>query len=389
MLEFRRFDPARCQFPRPRAALLPALGWSDLTLGGADTTPAALLAGPGVWHFSRGRYALAAAYRSAGIGPDGALLAPAYHCRTMLDPALALGGAIHFYTLNGDLTPKIESIKAVVAASRPAVRALVVPHYFGFEQPDAVMRELADFCSQQGVMLIEDCSHSWQVAVQRAPACQAGIGHVAVGSPYKFFPCADGGTLWGNPAQLSMAKQSRPGILSEAKALKAAFGHGTAGTRSRSGYPAAISAERGEDLAEFGDQPSSLYSRELEGKSSLALSRWVMGRTRLGPAVQRRRDNYRAWSEAVAGMPGGSALFPDLPSNCAPYMFPLNISAPDPQFFLLKQSGMPIWRWDDMAVSGCPVASEYRLQLLHLPCHQSLTPEQMQWMTSTVAKVLA
>jgi hypothetical protein len=393
MLKFQRFDPAKCHFPAPRATLLPALNWADLTLGRADTTPAALLDGAGVWHFSRGRYALAAAYRSAGVGPSGALLAPAYHCRTMLDPALALGGAIHFYALNGDLTPQLDSIKAAVAAGQPAIRALVVPHYFGFEQPDALMRKLADFCQQQGIMLIEDCSHAWNIAIERAPTCQAGSGHVVVASPYKFFACADGGMLWGNPTQISLQKQSHPGILSAARAIKTTLAHRAAGVCSMPGPLPAISAEqaaqRGDDLAESSDQPSALYCRDLEGRTSLALSRWVIRRSRLSVAARWRREQYRAWSDAVAGLPGGRALFPDLPLNCAPYMFPLQISAADPQFFQLKQAGVPIWRWDDMAVSDCPIASKYRLHLLHLPCHQSLNSEQIRWMTSTVARVLA
>jgi hypothetical protein len=51
-------------------------------------------------------------------------------------------------------------------------------------------------------------------------------------------------------------------------------------------------------------------------------------------------------------------------------------------------AGVPIWRWDDMAVSDCAVATHYRLHLLHLPCHQELTAEQMAWMTHTVAGVM-
>jgi hypothetical protein len=393
MLEFRRFDSAKCLFPHPRVALLPTLSWADLTLGRADIIPPATLDDSGIWHFARGRYALAAAYRSAGVGPAGALLAPAYHCRTMLDPALALGSPIHFYALNGDLTPKIDSIMAEVANRRPAVKALVVPHYFGVEQPAALMRELAEFCDQQGIMLIEDCSHAWQTALQRGPACQAKLNHVVVASPYKFFACADGGMLWGNPSQVSVPKKSSPELVSEAKAIKAAFEHRAAHAQLRSPgaetSPSERAAERGEELVEFSDQPSGLYSPHLEGSNSLAMSRWVMRRTKLSVMSQRRRKHYREWTEAVRHLRGGRALFPDLPSTCEPYMFPLLISAPDPQFFMLKQLGLPIWRWDDMAVSNCLVASEFRLHLLHLPCHQSLTPEQMHWMTSSVARVLS
>jgi hypothetical protein len=70
-------------------------------------------------------------------------------------------------------------------------------------------------------------------------------------------------------------------------------------------------------------------------------------------------------------------------------MFPLLISRPDPDFFRLKQAGLPIWRWDDMAVSACPVAAGYRTQLLHLPCHQGLSDAQMNWMLALVKDVLS
>lgn len=385
MLQFQRFEPANCQFPRPRAPVLPTLSWSDLSFGAADTLAPGLIDGAAVWHFSRGRYALTAAYRAAGVGPAGALLAPSYHCRMMVDPALALGGAVQFYALNADLTPAMDSIRAALAAPNQ-IRALIIPHYFGVEQPEAVMRELADLCSRHAILLVEDCSHAWQTALRRAPACQAGSGHVVVASPYKFFASADGGTLWGNPAQLAIARPARRALLDEARAIKATFDQAGA---PGAAMAATLAGARGEEQLLSSNQPSDLYCRALEGSASLAVSRWVMRRTRLGHVAQLRRRHYAAWADAVAGLRGGSALFPALAADCAPYMFPLLIAAPDPDFFELKQAGMPIWRWDEMAVSDCPIAAKYRLHLLHLPCHQSLTAAQMRWMTATVARMLA
>ena len=91
----------------------------------------------------------------------------------------------------------------------------------------------------------------------------------------------------------------------------------------------------------------------------------------------------------MAGLSHARALAPLLPDTCAPYMFPLLISRPDPDFFRLKQAGVPIWRWDDMAVSSCAVAGRYRTQLLQLPCHQGLSNVQMDWMLALVQEVLA
>ena len=70
-------------------------------------------------------------------------------------------------------------------------------------------------------------------------------------------------------------------------------------------------------------------------------------------------------------------------------MFPLLIDSPQTHFHLLKLLGLPVWRWDEMAVSDCPVANKYRLGLLHLPCHQELTQSQMVWMTQVVRQVLS
>ncbi|MBK8121807.1 MAG: hypothetical protein IPK39_23725 [Sulfuritalea sp.] len=92
-LEYLIFDPSAFGFPKPRVPPLPdTLACLSLSAqASAIWSPAS-----NIRHFTRGRYALREAYRLAGIGPGSALLAPAYHCRTMLDPALALGGEVLF-----------------------------------------------------------------------------------------------------------------------------------------------------------------------------------------------------------------------------------------------------------------------------------------------------
>ena len=102
MLSFRRFDPTPCAFPPPRVPVLAPLGARSLVLR------ANALSDRVRW-YRRGRYALAEAYRLAGAGPGGAVLAPAYHCRTMLDPAIALGAPVLFYEVGPDLAPRTGS----------------------------------------------------------------------------------------------------------------------------------------------------------------------------------------------------------------------------------------------------------------------------------------
>jgi hypothetical protein len=82
-----------------------------------------------------------------------------------------------------------------------------------------------------------------------------------------------------------------------------------------------------------------------------------------------------------------AALLPELPDGIAPYMFPLRVFDPAPLFHPLKRLGLPIWRWDDMAASDCPVSRDYRQGVFHLPCHQALDDAQMHWMTTLLRAV--
>ena len=99
-LEYWVFDALRCNFPKPRVPLLPSV-FECFEDGESKVQPR--LDG-GVRHFCRGRYALGEAYRLAKLDGSGALMAPAYHCVTMLDPALAMGAEVVLYPLNADLT---------------------------------------------------------------------------------------------------------------------------------------------------------------------------------------------------------------------------------------------------------------------------------------------
>jgi hypothetical protein len=385
MPEILRFDPSACRFPSPRVPLLPAPRWRGLAGAGADRVPPSLLDGPGVRRYARGRYALQAACAAAGLGPGGVLLAPSYHCRTILDPALALGAGVALYPLHADLRPDLDALEALLRETGAAARVLLVPHYFGFEQPAATMERLADLCRRHGLLLIEDCAHAWMTAQRRV---EAGVpaGRVVVASPYKYFACPDGGMLWGDPARLPPRTRGR-GLLDEARAARALAAASTAAPPAATPVPQA--AARGSEWRGRDDRPSHYYDAALERRDALLLSRSLIRRARPQAIAAQRRARYRQWLAATAGLARARALAPVLPEECAPYMFPLLIDHPDPDFFRLKQAGLPIWRWDDMAVSGCAVATAYRTRLLHLPCHQDLSDAQMDWMLALAREVLA
>lgn len=392
-LKIARFNPEPCGFPKPRISILPD----------RPQLPA-----PGQWYsawasrqptsqfrlFTRGRYALGEAYRLAGVGREGALFAPAYHCVTMLDPAMALTADVTLYPLQADLSPDLAKLDELLAAYGKPVKAVLATHFFGLAQD---FSDLKQWCSKHRIVLIEDCSHV--LFTEAFQASGTGIfGRFVAASPYKFFACEDGGLLYspeGYP--LDSWKTESASLIDELKGIKRTLEKNRS-TCHKDSEPSLIDkrlqaliknpVQPADEQITAYSQPSSLYSVAEARTAPLRSSRFIVNVYSIDENISRRQNNYRRLAEAVAPLPNCHALFPNLPKNCAPYMFPLHIEHPNPHFYWLKLLGVPIWRWDEMAVSSCPIAQDYRLHLLHLPCHQSLTEGNMEWMIAALQKTL-
>ncbi|WP_126445746.1 DegT/DnrJ/EryC1/StrS family aminotransferase [Sulfuricystis multivorans] len=385
LLDTLIFDPSSCGFPRPRLPLLP-IGFDGI----AFAAPSAWAPTAHFRHFSRGRYALREAYRLAGIGPGSTLLAPAYHCRTMLDPALALGADVALYPLRSDLSPDLAALDALADSAPIPVRALLATHFFGLPRDFAA---LADWCAARRITLIEDASHAF-FTEQHRPAGIGAYGAFVVSSPYKFLPSPDGGLLYAPEAgRLHDIVPRAPSWRDELAGIASFWQKAHSASRcdlamleaeltANAANPSPLASERHEFAG-----PSSDYRPEHAGRASLRLSRLLYRHPDIAAIASSRRKNYRRWTTATMNLPYCRPLYPELPDDCIPYMFPLLIEHPETHFYWLKRLGVPIWRWDSMAASTCPTATHYRLHLLHLPCHQSLNESKMDWIISALTKV--
>jgi perosamine synthetase len=392
-VELIRFDASSCGFPGPGIPLLPhKLQWSaasSCSLASAISRKA-----PHFRHFSRGRYALGEAYRLAGLNSYSTLLAPAYHCVTMLDPALNLGADIQLYPLHKDLTPNLAELNNLLQVSKKPAKALLATHFFGLGQDFCLLRK---WCDKHGIILIEDCSHVMFTEYFRSNG--VGIyGKFVTASPYKFFSCEDGGLLYVSESGLLDGTVTKsPGLMDELRGIKRFIEKAQSATRvpfdiSKVGVQLGKLAENSIIISD--DQhvpyvkPSPHFSALETAKSSLCSSRWLVRISNTDQLISRRRKNFQRWAEAVAELPHCDALYTHLPADCTPYMFPLRIDYPELHFHRLKLLGFPIWRWDEMAFSNCKVAQDYRLHLLHLPVHQSLSDAQMDWMIAVLRETI-
>ncbi|UCV01944.1 DegT/DnrJ/EryC1/StrS family aminotransferase [Dechloromonas denitrificans] len=389
-LDYWIFDPSTCQFPKPRVPILPSTFDYSVSSNEKSAFPDI-----GFRHFSRGRYALGEAFRLAGVGQHGALLAPAYHCVTMLDPALALGAPVLLYSLKPDLMPDLHSLDQIYAESTVPVKALLATHFFGLVRDFSRLKQWAD---DKGIVLVEDCSHV--LFTERYRACGAGLyGKFIASSPYKFFPCTDGGLLAAQDAHfLDGVKTESAGLLCELRGIKSTIEKSRLPKLSKNDLEQIDrrldslvfdSLKPGVDQRIERSAQSIQYSPASATTASLLSSRWLTSHSSATNNLSRRQENYRRWVTALSDVPNCHVLYPEIPAHAAPYMFPLYLNYPTPHFYWLKLLGLPVWRWDEMVVSDCAVAEDYRLHLLHLPCHQSLSEDEMGWMVAVVRKTLA
>lgn len=334
--------------------------------------------------YSLGRYALTAALRSLGVGPGKTVLIPAYHCRTMIDPVLRLGARVMLFPLRQDLTPDWAALDACMSGCE-GVTALLLPHFFGFPQPIAAVQA---WCGRHQIAYVEDCSHALFGEYDGKP--MGSFGDCAIASPYKFFASENGGLVRGIAADTSL---HRPvySMREELKAIWRSLEKFVLYRRKRlhtsgiedAGFPC------GTDTIKEDAGISRQYDPTVEYVQALRWSRLTLRLSSIDRLSTARRGNYQAWLEAVKGLQGCRPLFEALPESVVPYMFPLWLDNPERVFFRMKRAGIPIFRWDELAVSRCEVSGRARLSLIHLPCHQGIGKREMCWMVEVLRCSLA
>ena len=131
-----------------------------------------------------GRDALSLAVSSLRLRADDAVLLPAYICPEVLRPFLGTT-RVRFYDIRHDLAADLDEIRLSTSDGR--VKMMMIINYFGFLQPDRT--EIRKLCSEQGIVLMEDCAHSLLTDGS------GDTGDLAIYSFRKLLPVPDGGGL--------------------------------------------------------------------------------------------------------------------------------------------------------------------------------------------------
>lgn len=367
----------------PRQPTRPTFGWDNLS-GGRDAGLPAVDDLPHGRLLTSGRAALWAALQALGVGAGDTVLAPSYHCPTLVAPLRATGAAVQFYPLDAEGLPQLQGLTPA-----PGTRALVVAQLFGLPRSLAGARA---WCDTHGIALVEDCAHSFFGQAGERP-----VGHwgdLATASLSKFFPVPEGGLL-ASRRPLPPLPLQPPGARGQLKAwvdvLERSSGQGRltglnaplrALFRLKNGPPRPPPRHPPQSAPSPWTEAEALAECDLarSGQAPPALTRWLTGLPR-ERIVAQRRANFSRLHRLTAALPGARPLFGTLPGQAAPYVMPLWVDRPEPVYAALRDAGCAVFRWDRVW-PGAPAAAGdhgalWRHHVLQLLCHQDLTEAQL------------
>lgn len=396
-IRFHCITPAAQSYPKPYLPVQPVLSFSTLALAVNNVPQSSAFGGQGAF-FGNARTCLAHAFALSGAGADSAVLIPAYHCGSMVEPALWLNTEVLLYHLEPNLSPIQQHLEKLIANATKPIRAMLLPHYFGFPQDVDHWRA---FCDTHNMKLIEDCAHAFfGTSAEGRPL--GTIGDYAVASVRKFFGSPDGGILIGENILPATLSTTQPSVFHEFHAIMQA-----AMLSAESGRLGII----GKLILQLDDWRSMLkrnslptlapspikepktrkwnwFDPALMGVRGLAVSQALMKHSRVQYIGEVRRRNYSRLVEGIVKIQGVEPLFSELPDHVVPYMVPVLLESGESNFDRIKRAGIPVWRWEELAESDCAVSQRYRLQLLQIPCHQDLTSNEIDWIINQLSEIL-
>ena len=385
----------RTDYPPPKIPLTPpvsahALSWQ----------PQAVASLLDIQHIrvSAGRAAITLALQHAAIGKGDEVLVPAYHCESMIAPVEYVGARPVYYRVHNDTSVDLEDIAQKTSR---LTRAILATHYFGFPQ---LMSELREYADRHELILVEDCAHAF---FGHKDNRQLGsFGDYAVGSAMKFFPLFDGGLLASNTRDLQSISLFRPTMSLELKGLVSIVEYAMQYDRlSMLRAPLKIAVALKDAAWKTAKRTmgkkleKSLAPSSSQGGYALE-PQWIRARmSRISTSIlthckgkriyEVRRRNYQRIVQALADEPGIRPLFPELPDGIVPLVVPMIMENPERLFPVLKQAGVPIWRFGEylhpeIDESICRNTIFLSKHVFQFPCHSELRDDEIAWMIDAI-----
>jgi perosamine synthetase len=343
-----------------------------------------------LYFYPRGRDALVAAMQALGIVPGNVVVVPAYICQSAVEPLKLAGYRLVFVDIKLDF--QLDPDEVLRASKIHDAKAVLVVHYFGL--PVDVGR-LVDMLSPHGIRIVEDCCHSF---LTRSGGRQVGfVGDAAVFSMRKTLPIPDGGALRLNIRDLDKAifrfRTDEAPLVWPYLA-----GRLVEAVVSAVGWPNIYSsaAEQLKKLVRKRSQANnkgrSACFLPVQQTPSALLRSYLSDENYLRRVCSRTAENYYKLVKGALAL-GLKPYVPELPIGCVPQWMPLYDESGQIVKWLRGHGvGACHWPWHELpdevasAASVYPKSNELNVRLALMPVHQSIRPDQIDYMLSMLGK---
>jgi len=350
-----------------------------------------------IYYTHKARVAIRRACELCGISEGDEVLAPSYNCGSEIDALQSNGASVVLYRVDRRAQVDLADLRRRLTNK---TKAIYVTHYFGFPQPVAAIKNLAE---EKGIYLIEDCALS---LFSRDGKVKIGTaGDISVFNFPKTLPVPDGGALLinnqdlvGESWSLRRPKASRVlrgmlplfkrEILRKSSGIKVLYPLMWA-VLKRIHVPTR-SAIR--SVGERAEMPESYYyDEQLSNMGVSAITRRMLATFTVSDVVNRRRDNFSLFLNLLSGVRRIEPLYKQLPEGVCPLYFPVIVRDRDylcEKLNTLSIAAISWWSgyhrafpWDTY-----PDACFLKDNLLVLPIHQRLNREYIEFIATRLQK---
>ncbi len=293
------------------------------------------------------------------------VLVPEYYCDQALFQLRSRGHHLAFYPVDQSARPDWGQIEPFESKTD----VFILPHFFGHANDAASARA---FCDRSGALLIEDCAQ----AICAAPGI-GEFGDFVIYSPWKIFPIPNGCVLVIRPDANVSAKKVEDCLnkLGQAYPLGLGWLKQAVNANARRILNSPSSLPYGDFYADAATVPMPKRPRAAPYVVPLLAAFDVTD------AAERRRNNDAAIRAFFSGFPGWKPWFPA--SAPGPFKSLFRLENQDQLLaacHALRNVGVAAEGWPGLPPEvdkKTSVAGALRATILHLPCHQGLTPDRI------------
>ena len=353
-----------------------------------------------------GRGALFQIFSSLRHGGRRSVLLPAFHCPTVVEPAIQAGFTPRFYRVKRDLTIDVDDFLRCLDNEIACALAI---NYFGFP---ANLRALGAACRENRVFLIEDCAHSF---LNANPVRLSGdMGDFAIYSFKKLVPSYVGGGIRSNSRDVKIsATESRPPISDSVVNVKRMIDqailqsdsrilantqawadrlHGRLKRKRRAGVFVA-------DDVNPDDHDQYPFRPQLAEARIPWYANYILHAARLNDVVAGRQRNYLALRDQLKSVTGIEAVHRGPVEEVCPWALAVTIrnrSTLDKKF---RSAGVPLFTFGETlhpALSSDPTINKHTISdarylsshLLCLSVHQKISTNVVSSVVRTIGQIL-